>query len=45
MANKQKYVGFFEANTVEIEINGEKVRVWKGEAKKIKAKLAKKEKK
>lgn len=37
-------MGYFIDNTVEIEVNGEKVRVFKLEADAIKAKLAKKEK-
>lgn len=37
-------MGYFKDNTVEIEVNGQKVRVFKLEAEAIKAKLAKKEK-
>jgi hypothetical protein len=32
-------MGYFKDNTVEIEVNGKKVRVYKGEADKIKAKF------
>jgi len=42
---KRQNVGFYEANTEEIEINGVKCRVFKGEAKMIKDKLAAKAKK
>jgi len=37
--------GFFKDNTVEIDINGRKVRVFEGEAELIKSKLSKKTKK
>lgn len=37
--------GFYKSNTVEIEIEGKKVRVFKGEAELIKKKLAAKSKK
>jgi len=37
-------MGYFKDNTVEIEVNGEKVRVFKLEAEAIKAKLAKQDK-
>ena len=35
-------MGYFKDNTVEIEVNGKKVRVFKLEADAIKAKLSKK---
>lgn len=35
-------MGFFKDNTVEIEVNGKKVRVFKEEAEKVKKNLAKK---
>lgn len=38
-------MGYFKDNTVEIDVNGEKVRVFKLEAEAIKAKLAKADKK
>mgnify|MGYP003434831602 CR=1 FL=1 len=34
-------MGYFNDNTVEIEVNGKKVRVFKGEADKIKETLVK----
>lgn len=37
-------MGYFKDNTVEIEVNGKKVRVYKGEAEALKAKFSKKEK-
>jgi len=37
-------MGYFESQTVEIEVNGEKIRVFKLEADAIKAKLAKEKK-
>lgn len=42
MAKKNE--GFYTENTVEIEIDGKKVRVFKGEAEMIKKKLAAKAK-
>lgn len=44
MSNK-KYIGFKEQNTVEIEIDGKKCRVFKGEADMIKKNVAAREKK
>ena len=38
-------MGYFKDNTVEVEINGQKVRVFKQEAEALKAKLAKSNKK
>lgn len=42
MSNKNNTKGFFRDNTVEVEINGKKVRVFEQEAEKLKKKLAKK---
>lgn len=42
---QEKILGFYEENTVEIEINGKKYRVNKYEAEALKAKLSKKKSK
>ena len=43
--SKKEIKGFYQDNTEEVEINGKKVRVFSQEAKKLKAKLASKQKK